>query len=135
ANGTQYESLPQNHPEHVMSLRTERHADADLAGALGNEIGDDAVDAERGQHQTEDCKRGEEKPGKGEVFEQAIGERACYFEFVHGQVWIKIRDSAAQRGDRALRRAERAQLNSDPGPRLLSNRAIDLPERVRPAQV
>ena len=48
--------------EHCSPLRAERDADAELAGALRDEVGEHAVEADRGEHQRDDGE-GEDQDG------------------------------------------------------------------------
>ena len=47
-------SLPQDQAEHVAALRAKRHANADLLGALSDDVRDDAVDADGSESKSED---------------------------------------------------------------------------------
>src|SRR6185437_13128334 len=51
-------ALPRNLHQDLRALRAQRHADADLGGALRDAVGDDAVDADGGERQR---RRGEEE--------------------------------------------------------------------------
>ena len=44
----------QHHADHLAAIGAERHADADLVGALRDLIGGDAVQSDRGEHQRDD---------------------------------------------------------------------------------
>ena len=51
AGGDEPEAAADDEPKHVAPLRAERDADADLLGALGDEVGDDAVEPDHGEHE------------------------------------------------------------------------------------
>ena len=50
-DGRDHQPVSQEQPLHLAGGRTKRHADADLAPALGDDIGDDAVDADHAEQQ------------------------------------------------------------------------------------
>ena len=52
-DGNQPQAHPGDHAEHVRSARAERHPDADLVRLTRHGVGDDAVDADRHEEQTE----------------------------------------------------------------------------------
>ena len=62
AEGGELEGAGENELEDVGAGRAERDADADLFVSLGDEIGDDAVDAEAGEGEREDGEDADE-PG------------------------------------------------------------------------
>ena len=58
----QARALSQNQVPHVLGLRAQRHANADLVGALADVVGDHAVDSHRGQ-QERDRREGAQQRG------------------------------------------------------------------------
>ena len=64
ANAKSYEhrlnALPEHELQHIAHLRSERHAYADLAGALSHEVSDDAVNAHRCEQQRQGSEGGKQ---------------------------------------------------------------------------
>ena len=50
---------PEHHADDVPARRAERHPHADLVGALRDDVGHDAVDADRRDHQAEHAEQRE----------------------------------------------------------------------------
>ena len=65
-----FSGLRKNHERDAAGLRAEGHANADFLGALANDVGNHAVDAERGEDESKGCEHTEK--GHGEPF---LGER------------------------------------------------------------
>ena len=70
-----------HHPQHVAAARSERHADADLTRLPRDRVSDDAVNADRHEHQPDRCEHAEQhetEPGlRIRELPQVAGQRAC----------------------------------------------------------
>ena len=49
---------PYHHPENVSCMRSHRHTNPDFMKLLADSVGDDAVDADRGESQRQSCEDG-----------------------------------------------------------------------------
>ena len=63
-DATSAAALTQHHPDHARARGTERHADANLARALRDEIRHDAVDADSRDHQTQQPEESQQQHGE-----------------------------------------------------------------------
>ena len=89
---------PHHHPDDVATLRAERHAHADLLRALRHREGEQAVNADRRQHEGDDCERRQHAHlvGPGRRFE--IHDLRQRLHFGDGQPRIGAMDDAVNRG-------------------------------------
>ena len=81
-------SAPENQPGDVGSISPEGHSHAELAGALGDKVGDDSENADGSQNQSDDSKAAEEDNCESPL-RDGIGDEL--FEsggVVYGQVFI-----------------------------------------------
>ena len=60
ANRNQPQSAGENHAQHVLPLRANRHPDANLLRSLDHRLRDDAVETNRGERQREGREKAEE---------------------------------------------------------------------------
>ena len=108
----------QEQPRHVPAPRADRHAHADLLRALGDRVGDDAVDADRGQHQADRREQGEQRR-EDPVDRPLVREHGCDgFDGEDRLVGVdRLHGAADRRHDRcpAAARCERAATRSGRG--------------------
>src|SRR5215510_3999480 len=96
-------SLPDNQPQHILDLRSERDPNADLRDALGHGVRGHAVDAQRRQQQ-----RGEGEGAEERKRETALVERG---EDLRERAEIDWRVAIERSGDVAQRRDQRFRLS------------------------
>ena len=72
SKGRQLHPLPHHHSDDVARLRAERHAEADIVGALRNQVCHNAVDAHGGQDQREQRERSQHGTGEALARQRAI---------------------------------------------------------------
>src|SRR5438034_3732143 len=83
ARQKQTQSAAKDQPQHVAFLCAQGHANADLPRALGDETGDDAIGADSGQHESEDCKPAKQRTDQSEIGEVSVHDFARAIEFIH----------------------------------------------------
>ena len=79
----------------------EGHADADLLGVLGDGVGDDAVDAERGEQQAEGGEGGDQQHEEAARRVGVVHESLDGAELGGGLLWIEVAQRADDAGGQA----------------------------------
>ena len=124
-------AVPQHHPEHVAGLCPKSHADADLAGALRDQVALHPVQANRGEQQRKRAERGEERgAGANQPQHQArvamLGKRP---RGQHGERRIDRVELPPNRSDDRWRRVTAlrdAHVEGHRGTRIAAHRKIDV---------
>ena len=99
---TSVSALPQDHPQHVLALSAQRHADADFLRSLGDRIGNYAVEADGGEERGE---AGENREKQHREFSSQNGMR----EHILHRARIRQRHIAIDAPDRALHRRQETE--------------------------
>ncbi len=111
--------------DHLSRPRAERHADADLFAALADAVGDDAVDPDRGQQESE-----QSETGKQERLEAGLRDRSRH-ELLHrpdadrGEARLDAGDGGLDRPRQALRGHRGPHQPVGPEERGLLERRVD----------
>ncbi len=92
------QALAEDEAQDVRTLRAERHADADFAGALADQIRDDAVDPDAGEQERERGKGGEQDHGEAACGEGALEDAVHGLDGVNDLVGVELGDGAADGG-------------------------------------
>src|SRR5438067_6247075 len=90
-------ALREDEPQDVATRRAERHAHAELACALGDGIGDDAVESSTRQHESKCGEDGQDIPLQPRTPERARDSFVEGLDLIQRQLWIKGTDRAADR--------------------------------------
>src|SRR5260370_15981240 len=102
ADGYQQEDFAHDHPDDVAASGTEGHANADFAGALGDGVGDDDVEADDSEES------GEEAEDGGEAGDHALGGKGVvdlHFGGAHGvdgEVGVHVADFRTDGGHQLI---------------------------------
>src|SRR6266849_5682035 len=102
ADGYQQEDFAHDHPDDVAACGAEGHANADFAGALGDGVGHDAVEADDSEES------GEETEDGGEAGDHALGGRGVvdlHFGGAHGvdgEIGIHVADFRTDGGHQLI---------------------------------
>ncbi len=86
------QSIKQHEPQHLFALRAEGDADAELGGALRHEVGEHAVEADRGEQEREHGKGEDHGGGKAGVAEGVADDLVDGEHVGYGQLGIEGSD-------------------------------------------
>ena len=101
AHGKQRGSLAQDHAEDVVGLGAERHAHADVSGALSGELRDHAIQADRGYQEAHECERADVGDDEIEICHVLLDLGPEGTRLGHGQVSIERGHDLADPGESA----------------------------------
>ncbi len=127
----QADALLEHQPQHHRLTRAERHAHAELAGALRRRVRHDAEDAERGEHETEPREAAEDVREQSQVRRLPLLGGSRRHQAIHRKVAIERRDDAAQFGRDGIGLSVGAKQDVDDTGSRLRQRLIDLERRCR----
>jgi hypothetical protein len=92
------QDFSQDEPDHRPSLRSEGHAYADFAGALGGGVGEDSIQSKAGKQGSQKAKRRGEEGDGALAGDGVVNLGAQGGEVIHDELGVEVGDGGADAG-------------------------------------